>query len=141
MASSPEKIAELNVKQLEMLQSVVARMAGYGVNFKSYCISVVTAVCGFAVTLNKPSLALVALIPLIVFALIDAQYLRIERRFRALFDQMRLGSFETMPTFGIGLKEAPRKSYWCAFGSWSILSFYLPLCVGVLIVFVGAKHV
>jgi hypothetical protein len=53
----PEKIAELRVKHLEMVQSLITRMAGYGASFKSYCITVVTAVIGFALTAHKPSIA------------------------------------------------------------------------------------
>ena len=34
MAILPEKIAELRVKQLEMVQSIVGRMAAYGANFQ-----------------------------------------------------------------------------------------------------------
>jgi hypothetical protein len=43
----PEKIAELRVKHLEMLQSLITRMAGYGAPFKSYYITVVTLSSGF----------------------------------------------------------------------------------------------
>ena len=50
MAIPPEKIAELRVKQLEMVQSIVGRMAAYGANFKSYCITVTTAVCTYLVS-------------------------------------------------------------------------------------------
>jgi hypothetical protein len=45
---TPDKTAELRVKHLEMLQGLITRMAGYGASFKSYCITVVTAVIGFA---------------------------------------------------------------------------------------------
>ncbi len=83
----PEKIAELRVKHLEMLQGLITRMAGYGASFKSYCITVVTAVLGFAFTLHRPAVAALALLPLINFALVDAQYLRVERRFRGVFDR------------------------------------------------------
>ena len=135
----PEKIAELRVKHLEMLQGLITRMAGYGASFKSYCITVVTAVLGFAFTLHRPAVAALALLPLITFALVDAQYLRVERRFRGLFDVVRKESWEAMPSFEIDLKNAPVKSYWSALGSWSIASFYAPLAVGVLIAVLGAR--
>ena len=37
------------LKHLDMIQALIARMAGYGASFKSYCITVTTAVAGFAV--------------------------------------------------------------------------------------------
>ena len=59
---TPDKIAELRVKHLEMLQGLITRMAGYGASFKSYCITVVTAVIGFAFTLHRPAVAALALL-------------------------------------------------------------------------------
>ena len=78
---------------------LVTRMAGFGAAFKSYCITIVTAVCGFSISLQKPSIAALALLPTLVFAMADAQYLRVERRYRALFDQVRGEEFSSMPTF------------------------------------------
>ena len=85
----PDKIAELRVKHLEMLQSLVTRMASYGASFKSYCITVTTAVIGFSFTLHRPAIAVLALLPVIAFGVADAQYLRVERRFRAIFNLVR----------------------------------------------------
>jgi|AraplaDrversion2_2_1032049.scaffolds.fasta_scaffold106570_2 hypothetical protein len=137
---APEKIAELRVKHLEMVQSLVTRMAGYGVSLKNYCITVVTAVLGFSFTLQRPAVAALALLPLIAFALLDAQYLRVERRFRALFDEIRRQDWDTPPTFEINLKAAPAVPYALALRSWSILSFYGPLALGVVIAVIGARY-
>ena len=52
-----EKIAELRIKHLETLQALITRMAGYGAAFKSNCITVTTAVIGFAFTLHRPTVA------------------------------------------------------------------------------------
>ena len=66
----PEKITELRVKHLEMLQGLITRMAGYGASFKSYCITVTTAVIGFAFTLHRPAVAALALLPVIAFGVV-----------------------------------------------------------------------
>ncbi|UGV24683.1 hypothetical protein E0H22_02670 [Rhodopseudomonas boonkerdii] len=137
---TPEKTADLRLKYLEMLQSLVTRMAGYGVSIKSYCITVVTAVLGFSFTLQRPAVAALALLPLITFALLDAQYLRVERRFRALFDEIRQQPWDAAPSFEINLKVAPKVPYWRALGSWSIVNFYGPLAVGVIIAVIGARY-
>src|SRR5258708_36339498 len=117
MTISPEKIAELSVKHLEMIQGVVARMANYGAALKNYCLTLTTAVCGFAVTLQRPLVAALALLPIVIFAVLDAQYLRLERRFRALFDSVRQKDWATQPTFEINLNAAPAVSYWASFRS------------------------
>jgi histidine triad (HIT) family protein len=77
-----EKIAEFRVAQLEMVQAIIARIAGYGAAIKNWCITVTTAVCGFSITVQKPFVVLLALLPIITFAFLDAQYLRVERQFR-----------------------------------------------------------
>jgi hypothetical protein len=140
MDISPEKIAELRVKHLEMVQGIVARMAGCGASFKSYCITVTTAVCGFAITIQRPLVGLLALLPIITFALLDAQYLRAERQFRMLFDRVRTEDWKALPSFEIDLKNAPYVSYRRALFSWSIINFYAPLALGVALVVLIARE-
>jgi hypothetical protein len=134
MTISAEKIAELRVKHLEMLQSLVTRMAGYGASFKSYCITVATTVVGFGFTLHRPLVSALAILPILAFASADAQYLRVERRFREVFDLVRVQSWEQMPSFEMNLDHAPAASYWNAATSWSILGFYAPLAIVALLI-------
>jgi hypothetical protein len=138
MTISAEKIAELRIKHPEMLQSLITRMAGYGASFKSYCITVTTAVIGFAFTLHRPAVAALALLPVIAFGVADVQYLRVERRFREVFNLVRKESWDTMPSFEINLQSAPSQSFLSAATSWSIVWFYAPLAVGVVLAILGA---
>lgn len=139
MTVSVEKIADLRLKNLEMLQGVISRMAGYGASFKSYCITVATGVIGFGITLHSPAVALLALIPVFAFAVADAQYLRVERRFRALFEGTRKEPWDIIPTFNMDLNEAPPQSFASAASSWSIVWFYGPLATAVVIAVIGVK--
>jgi hypothetical protein len=135
---TPDKTAELRVKHLEMLQGLITRMAGYGASFKSYCITVVTAVIGFAFTLHRPAVAVLAILPVVAFAVVDAQYLRVERSFRGLFNIVLQESWDTVPSFEINLKHAPAEAFLNAALSWSIVWFYAPLAIGVLLAVLGA---
>lgn len=135
---TPDKIAELRVKHLEMLQGLITRMAGYGASFKSYCITVTTAVIGFAFTLHRPAVAAIALLPVVAFAIADAHYLRVERRFRGLFNVVRNESWDVVPSFEINLNHAPQEAFLSAAASWSIVWFYAPLAIGVLLAVLGA---
>jgi len=137
----PEKIAELRVKHLEMVQAVVARMANHGATLKNWCITVTAAACGFAITLQRPLVALLGLLPITIFALLDAQYLRAERRFRALFERLRCEDWGTFPSFEISLNTAPQIAYGSVLCSWSIFNFYAPLALGVVIVMLIAGYV
>jgi hypothetical protein len=140
MAISADKIAELQVKQLEMVQAIIARVGNYGATLKNYCITLTTAVCGFAITLHRPIVALLALLPIIIFALLDAQFLRVERRFRGLFNGLRQEEWGILPKFSIDLMSAPPVSYWSAISSWSILIFYMPLAFAVTAVVLISEH-
>jgi hypothetical protein len=137
---SPEKIADLRVKHLEMLDGVISRIAGQGASLKNYCITLTTAACGFAITLQKPVVALLSLVPVVIFALLDAQYLRLERKFRAVFEDVRLGNWKTVPSFDMRTAGALKVSYWGALSSWSIVIFYAPLAIGVIIVVLIARN-
>jgi hypothetical protein len=140
MAISADKTAELQVKQLEMVQAIIARVGNYGATLKNYCITLTTAVCGFAITLHRPVVALLSLLPIIIFALLDAQFLRVERRFRGLFNGLRQEEWGILPKFSIDLTSAPPVSYWSAISSWSILIFYMPLALAVTGVVLISEH-
>ncbi len=132
MSLSADKIADIRLKQLEMLQSIINRMAGYGSAHKNYCITLTTAICGAAFTLQRPSLALLSLIPILVFWLLDSQYLRVERRFRQLFAMAAQENWEATPTFDFKITNATTVSFWSCAASWSVLIFYLPTIIGAV---------
>jgi hypothetical protein len=85
MTIPSDKITELRVKHLEMIQAIISRVANKGATLKNYCLTLVTAICGLAVSLQRPLAAAMAFLPVVIFALLDDQYLRVERRFRHLF--------------------------------------------------------
>ena len=134
MSFPQDKIADFWLNQLEMVQANIARMAGYGATIKNWCITVTTAVCGFSFTIHKPGLVWLAFLPVLTFAFMDAQYLRVERQFRERFDKLRREDWDTPPSFDVSPDTASHVSLLTILGSWSILSFYLPLAVGVAIV-------
>lgn len=137
MATNLDKLADLRVKHLEMVQAVVARMAGQGAALKNYCLTLTTAVAGFAITLGHPIAVLTALLPIAIFALLDAQYLRLERHFRGRFDAIRKEKWSVRPNFEISADNF-QVGYWDALISWSIGYFYVPLAVAAVIVFIIA---
>lgn len=138
---SADKVADLKVKQLEMVQAIIARLANYGATLKNYCLTLVTAVCGFAITLQRPAVAILSLLPIIIFSVLDTQFLRVERRFRALFDVIRQQDWEVLPNFEISLRAAPVVRYLPVLFSWSILIFYLPLLCAVLAGIILARYI
>ncbi len=76
------------VKQSEMLQAVVTRMASNSLAVKQLAFSIWTALVGFGFTNKTPSLFVLAIISVILLALLDMYYLFLERRFRTNFNHL-----------------------------------------------------
>lgn len=133
--------AELRLGHLEMVQAVIARIAGYSASHKNFCVTLVTAAGGLAVTLHNPWIAVLSFLPVIVFAGLDAQYLRIERRYRALYEQVRLESPAAMPTFDLKPPATLDPGFFSTLLSWSVLAFYVPMLIGAGVVIYLAEVV
>jgi len=76
------------VKQSEMLQAIVNRMASNSLAVKQLAFTTWTALMGFGFANKTPSLFVLAIISLIFLGFLDMYYLLLERRFRANFDRL-----------------------------------------------------
>jgi hypothetical protein len=86
---------------LNMIQGVVSRLASNSFYVKGWAITISAGLLGFALSAHKTLVAGVAAVPIVAFWLIDAYYLRAERLFRALYDDVRSKS-PTIEPFGMG---------------------------------------
>ena len=87
------------VTHMEMIQAVVSRLAGNSFLIKGWAITVTGTFLGFAIDRNHAGLAAAAFLPAIVFWLLDTYYLRAERLFRELYNQVREGTAAGGPFF------------------------------------------
>ncbi len=141
---------EYLVKQSEMLQATITRMASNSLAVKQLGLSIWTALVGFGFTNKTPSLFILAIISLILIALLDMYYLYLETRFRANFNRLtellcgfddhamenmqRLkGNFLKLETISIG-KEF--QMYISTSRSWANLP-YLVIILVTLVIFVN----
>ena len=77
-------------KHLDYIQAAIARMAGNSFLLKRWCIVVVASVAYLALKSESLPLAMLALtLPISLFAAFDLYFLRLERLFRALYDDVR----------------------------------------------------
>src|ERR1700749_3735834 len=76
-ADNPAAIAHLN-----QVQAIIARLAGNSLQCKTWCLAIVGALFGLAGASKNPTVALIAIVPVLIFACIDAAYLENERAFR-----------------------------------------------------------
>lgn len=69
-----------------MVQGVIARMAGNSANCKTWCVGLVSAIVVVVADKGKPALLLAAGVPIVLFIVLDAYYLALERRFRDSYE-------------------------------------------------------
>ena len=76
-------------KHLEFLQNAITRMASNSFLLKGWTITVASALFALAAKDSNRSFAMLALFPSLAFWGLDACYLRQERLFRRLYDEIR----------------------------------------------------
>lgn len=89
---SPES-ESIRIAHLTMLQGVIARMGSNSFTLKALSATFGSTAIAVMATAQKPSpyYAFAALVPIMIFWLMDAQYLRYERSYRRLFERVRSG--------------------------------------------------
>jgi histidine triad (HIT) family protein len=91
--------AEDRRKHLDFIQAVITRMSAASATTKGWLLPVVTVTYGYPVTKRADSVALLGIGAVILFALIDANYLNQERSFRRLYDAVAAG--RNVPPFSM----------------------------------------
>lgn len=79
---------EYLLKQSEMLQSIISRMANNSLTIKQLGITLWTTLTGFGFTNKIPFLFILALISFLLLGLLDSYYLYLETRFRVNFHRL-----------------------------------------------------
>lgn len=108
-------------KHMDYVQAVINRLAGNSFLMKGWALTVSSGLLGFAVSGNKPLLALVAALPALAFWIQDTYFLRQERAFREMFDDIA-----AQDLVGFKIKPGPyaEKQSWKIFWSVSLFWFY-----------------
>jgi hypothetical protein len=125
---SPAVMAHIN-----MIQGVINRLASASASCKTWCITLVSALASLAGATRTPAILTAAVLPIVLFAYLDAMYLAQERAYRALFKKIvtktRDSSYSRADAF-----EADAGSPWSHFPgallSWSVWPVYV--CLGIL---------
>lgn len=136
--TSAPKIAE----HLGFIEAVIARLAGASALAKAWCLTVATAALGYAWTQNADEVAWLAMFAVAMFAFVDVQYLREERKYRTLYREARLGQVDLfdMDARPCGDRRHPRYDmdcgWWPTVRSWSVWAFYGAILMLAVIVWV-----
>ena len=113
---------------VNLLQTVIQRMAANSNSCKAFCVTLVSAVLVVVADKGKPSLAALALLPALLFLVLDTYYLALERRFReaynAFIKKMHEGSLAADDLFSVHPTGRAAATFFAAMGSLSVWLFY-----------------
>jgi len=93
-------------KHLDFIQATITRMSAASTTTKSWMLPVVTATYGYALTQRHCSVALLGIAAVLLFAYLDANYLRQEKRFRRLYKAVAEGASE-IAVFSLNPDDVP----------------------------------
>lgn len=74
------------LKHLDYIQSAISRMADCSFKIKSLVITIVSAIVGICIKTGDMNILLVAIVPIVLFWILDSYYLQQERMFREIYN-------------------------------------------------------
>jgi hypothetical protein len=123
---------------LEITQSVIQRMAVNSASCKTWCITLVSAILVIVADKGKPQYASIAAIPTILFLILDAYYLSLERMFRNsynnLIEKLHTDQVVTSDLYAVVPSGNKLKIFGESLISFSVWPFYLTLFLMIFFV-------
>jgi len=122
---------------LEMIQGVINRLSQNSFLLKGWTVVLVSALLALAARDSSPAFVYLAYLPCVAFWCLDAYYLWQERRFRVLYDFVRLLPEEDVD-FSMDAEQADvsTTTWSSAFTSKTELAFYGPVLASVVVVMI-----
>lgn len=120
---------------LQMIQEPICRMSTISAIFKGFAATIVAGISTISYEVINLWVLVLSFLPVVAFAVLDVYYLKLERKFRFLFEQVRLDKHEI--DFSMKLTNDPleiisaKARTWDCIKSPSIYLFY-PLMLLVL---------
>lgn len=131
MAENNEQSESIRIAHLTMLQGVITRMGANSFTLKALSATFGSAAVAITATTDDPSIyyAIAAFVPVLIFWLMDAQYLRYERAYRKLYEHVRKG--EEIEAYSLDAAPFMKdiRSVFRVAMSWSVSLFYLAILI------------
>lgn len=129
-------ISEDKRDYLALIQEPIGRLSTASSVFKGFAATIVTGIAALSYSEIELKLLILSFIPILAFAALDVFYLRLEKRYRGLYNDILTGKHPvnysiTLPTEKAALKRAKASVGHCLLSP-SIWLFY-PAMFGVLI--------
>jgi len=116
---------------LSIAQSVIQRMASNSASCKAWCITLVSAILVIVADKGKPHYALIAVVPTLLFLVLDTYYLALERCFRQSYnnfiEKLHAGRVVAADLYAVTPTGSVVQTFFKSLGSFSIWPFYATL--------------
>ena len=83
-----KELKEQEIKHLEFIQAIINRMNSNSFSIKGWAITIVSALLALYANNSNVAYIFVAIVPSILFWLLDSYYLQQERKFRGLYNDI-----------------------------------------------------
>lgn len=123
---------------LKIMQGVIERMAENSRSCKVWCVTLVSASLILVAMTDKPDYILVALVPVVMFLILDTYYLALERAFRGSYntfvEKLKNDNISSSDLYIVKPTGTIPRLFMHSLRSFSIYIFYPILMISVLII-------
>ena len=123
---------ESRIRYLEAIQRVIDRLSNTSFILKGWAVSLVAGLMALAASGTNHGYVLVAYIPIVVFWLLDAYFLMMERQYRQFFEE-NMDLSREVKCFTLKREKATFHMFAEAALSITMLLTYVPLIGAILI--------
>jgi|SRR5579859_1144453 len=132
---------EYKMKHLELIQNIINRMASNSFLVKGWCVTLVSVLLALESQSSNAKYLLVALLPALMFWILDAYFLRQERLFRKLYDGVRILDEKSID-FSMNTSSFTKTTSWLsALLSQTLIIFYGLISIAIIIAILIANKV
>ena len=129
-----EEMKEGKAEYLQIIQEPISRLSTSSAIFKGFAATIVSGIATLTYCDVNSTILGLSFVPVMLFALLDVYYLKLEKKYRFLFDQVRLDEHPVDFSMELTKDNKMAKSrVWDCVKSPSIWLFY-PAMIGILIV-------
>lgn len=121
---------EKKIAYLQMIQEPIGRMSTASAIFKGFAATIVAGIAALSYSEVNTWVLVLSFIPTLLFALLDVYYLMLEKKYRYLYEQIRIGEHEV--DFSMNLtkdNKTAKARIWDCIKSPSVWLFYPAMIV------------
>ncbi|MFE7560064.1 hypothetical protein [Kitasatospora sp. NPDC057500] len=128
-AETRHVLSDQSIKHLEFIQAVVTRLGNGSFLIKGWALTLAGAFLGFSANSKSWKLAAAGVVPLVGFWILDAYFLRQERMYRMLYDDVRKPNSSIDPFSMDARPYKARVNWYKVLFSNTLVNFYLVLSI------------